>query len=139
MTIFGRKSKQAENRGQVLHLGYVEDQQLAALYQHATVVVLPSLYEGFGLPAVEAQFAGAPLVCSDIPVLHEVAGEGALYAPPDRADLFAEAVQRVVTEDSTRETLIRTGTDQVSKLSWAKTATDTIAVWRAAAAPRRTK
>jgi glycosyltransferase involved in cell wall biosynthesis len=128
----------AERRGQVLHLGYVEDQQLAALYEHATVVVLASIYEGFGLPAVEAQFAGAPLVCSDIPVLHEVAGEGALYAPPDRADLLAEAVQQVVTDDSIRETLIRNGADQVSKLSWAKTAADTIDVWRAAAAPEGT-
>ena len=55
------------------HLGYVTEPQLAALYESARVVLFPSLYEGFGLPAVEAQWAGTPLVCSDLPVLREVA------------------------------------------------------------------
>ncbi len=125
--------REAERLGLALHLGYVEDRQLAALYKNASVVIVPSLYEGFGLPAVEAQFAGAPLVCSDIPVLREVAGDGALFAQADRADQFAQAVQQILGDSQTRELLTRQGLAQVSKLSWAKTAAETIDVWREAA------
>ena len=134
-----QKISQAESLGQALHLGYVEDSQLAALYKSASVVIVPSLYEGFGLPAVEAQFAGAPLVCSDIPVLREVAGNGALFAPADRADLLAEAVEKILVDAPTRELLIRRGSAQVSKLSWARTAAETIDVWRAAASGSSSK
>ena len=120
----------AQSQGRVIHLGYVPDDQLAALYKRASVVVVPSLYEGFGLPAVEAQFAGAPLVCSDIPVLHEVAGDGALFAPTDRADLFAAAVRSILSDADTRAELVEKGKAQVAKFSWSKTADDTIRVWR---------
>ena len=66
----------------MVHLGYVGAGELAALYAGAELVALPSFYEGFGLPAIEALSAGAPLVASDLPVLREVAGDAALYAPP---------------------------------------------------------
>ena len=74
----------ASAAGWARHPGYVTSGQLAALYRQAEVVVFPSLYEGFGLPAIEALAAGTPLVCSDIPALREVAGEAALYAPADQ-------------------------------------------------------
>ena len=122
----------AERKGWVRHLGYVSEAELAALYEQAQLVLFPSLYEGFGLPAVEAQWAGTPLVCSDLPVLREVAGEGALFAPPDRPDLMAEAVVRVLEEDALRADLIQKGKLRIAELSWARAAAETLAVWHLA-------
>lgn len=119
-----------EREGWLRHLGYVEDALLAALYKHALLVVFPSLYEGFGLPAVEAQWAGTPLVCSDLPVLREVAGEGALFAPADRPDLLAEAVVEVLENPTQRERLIREGRRRSRRLSWRRAAEETVSVWR---------
>ena len=122
----------AEQAGWARHLGYVGEQELASLYEHAQLVLFPSLYEGFGLPAVEAQWAGTPLVCSDLPVLREVAGEGAMFAPPDRPDLMAEAVVRVLVEDALRADLIQLGKQRIAELSWSRAAAETLAVWHLA-------
>ena len=124
---------EAEREGWLLHLGYVEDGELAALYRHAKVVVFPTLYEGFGLPAVEALWARTPLVCSDLPVLREVTGGAALFAPPDRPDLLAERVIEVLTQPETRARLIAAGSARVEELSWAKAANQTASVWAQAA------
>lgn len=122
----------AEQAGWVRHLGYVSERELASLYENAHLVLFPSLYEGFGLPAVEAQWAGTPLVCSDLPVLREVAGDGALFAPPDRPDLMAEAVIRVLRDSSLRADLIERGKQQIAELSWNRAAAQTLGVWRLA-------
>lgn len=127
------KVKEAERQGWLTHLGYVEDSELAALYQRAKVVVFPTLYEGFGLPAVEALWARTPLVCSDLPVLREVTGGAALFAPPDRPDLFAERVIEVLTDSGLRDRLIETGAARVRDLSWAAAAESTARVWAEAA------
>jgi alpha-1,3-rhamnosyl/mannosyltransferase len=122
----------AEAAGWVLHLGYVSEEELAALYEQAKVVVFPSLYEGFGLPAVEALWAETPLVCSDIEVLHEVARDAALYAPPDRPDLLAQAVIRVLDDETLRTDLIERGRTRIAQLSWSRAATATLEVWHRA-------
>jgi len=70
--------------------------ELAALYRGATLVLLPSDSEGFGLPALEALACGAPVLCSDLPVLREVAGDAALYAPPGDANAWADLVLRAL-------------------------------------------
>ncbi len=127
----------AANEGWLQHLGYVPKAELARLYSQASVVVFPTLYEGFGLPAVEAMAAGTPLVCSDIPVLHEVAGEAALFAPPERPEEMALQVQRVLTDGNLRQELIARGTQRLSEFDWNKTAAETLAVWRQAAASRQ--
>lgn len=126
--------EQAERAGWLRHLGYVTEHQLAALYEAARVVLFPSLYEGFGLPAVEAQFAGTPLVCSDIPVLREVAGDAALFVPPDRPDLMAAAVVRILENEGLAIELSEKGRKRTQKLSWGRAASDTLAVWCRAAA-----
>jgi len=138
---FGWKTQQletevaaAEEEGWLRHLGYVPEDELARLYFQASVVVFPSLYEGFGLPAVEAMAAGTPLVCSDIPVLHEVAGEAALFALPDRPEEIARQVQRVLTDESLRRELISLGTARLKAFDWNRTAEETLVVWREAAA-----
>lgn len=122
-----------EEAGWLHHLGYVSEQELAALYRDAAVVVFPSLYEGFGLPAVEAFWAGAPLVCSDIPALREVAGAAALYAPADCPDLFARQVERLLTSSETRLALATAGRKRAESLSWSRSGAMTTAVWRTAA------
>jgi alpha-1,3-rhamnosyl/mannosyltransferase len=123
----------AEQEGWAVHAGYVEEGQLSALYRRAVLVVFPSLYEGFGLPAVEAQHAGTPLVCSDLPVLREVAGDGALYTPADDPVALAAAVHRVLSEEELRARLIAAGARSASRLSWRDAARATAEVWLEAA------
>lgn len=125
--------RRAESEGWAHHLGYVEDAQLAALLRAAEVVVFPSLYEGFGLPAVEAQWAGTPLVASDIPVLREVTDGAAILVPPLDDEALAAAVQRVLTRPDLREDLRRRGLERVRRLSWRRAAAQTAAVWFEAA------
>jgi alpha-1,3-rhamnosyl/mannosyltransferase len=86
-----RELAAAAAQGWLRHFGYVGTGELVALYRGATVVALPSWYEGFGLPVVEAMALGAPVLLSDIPVFHEVAGDAALYAPPDSSRTLSGA------------------------------------------------
>jgi len=127
----------AEATGRVRHLGYVEVGELAALYGAASVVVFPTRYEGFGLPAVEAQQAGAPLICSDIPVLREVAGDGAFYVPSDDASALARAVAELMGDESLRRTLAAKGRDNAARLSWRRASEATLDSWRRAAGGKR--
>lgn len=125
--------RRAEREGWLLHLGYVDDAELAALYRHALLVVFPTLYEGFGLPAVEALWAETPLVCSDLPVLREVTGGAALFAPIESPTAFAEAIVTALTDRKLREELVSAGRRRVDELSWNRTAEATAAVWALAA------
>ena len=127
----------AEQEGWLRHLGYVPEDELARLYLQASVVVFPTLYEGFGLPAVESMAAETPLLCSDIPVLHEVAGDAALYASPENPDEIARQLQRLLTDESLRSELISSGKARLRAFDWERTAEETLAVWREAAAARR--
>lgn len=121
--------EQAAAEGWLTHLGYVEEGELAALYRGAAVVVFPSRYEGFGLPAIEAQHAHAPLVASDLPALREVAGDGALYAPADRPDEIADRVVQVLTDELLRHTLVLKGERSAARLSWERAAAETARIW----------
>ncbi len=137
---FGWKTEEVERamadgveEGWILHLGYLEDEQVAALYRGAESVVLPSIYEGFGLPALEAMIAGIPLVCSDIPVLREVAGDAALYAPPRRPDIWADRVGELLDSPQLGAELGRRGRERARDFDWQRTADATVRVWREAA------
>ena len=125
-----REIAAAEREGWAVHLGYVSAAELAALYRGAELVVLPSFYEGFGLPAVEALRAGAPLVASDLPVLREVAGEAALYAPPERADLWAERIGALLADPALREELKRKGLERAILFDWSRAAEETARAFR---------
>jgi alpha-1,3-rhamnosyl/mannosyltransferase len=120
-----REIAAAEREGWVVHLGYVGAGELAALYRGAELVALPSFYEGFGLPAVEALQAGAPLVASDLPVLREVAGDAALYAPPDRPDLWADRIAALLVDGGLREELRRMGQERAKLFDWRRAAAET--------------
>ncbi len=128
-----REVAAAQAEGWVRHLGYVAEGELAALYRDAEVVLLPSLYEGFGLPALEALAAGAPLVCSDLPVLHEVAGGAALYASPDEPEELADRVAGLLADPELARELRERGRHRAAEFSWQRAARRTAAVWFEAA------
>jgi glycosyltransferase involved in cell wall biosynthesis len=115
----------------VRRLGHVED--LGSLYAGALAVVLPSWLEGFGLTPVEGIAAGTPAIVSDLPVLREVLGEGALYVAPGDASGLADALLRVAAEPALRERLLAAGREAIAPLSWAETARRTRAVLAEAA------
>ena len=101
-------------------LGYVADADLPALYTGAAAFAMPSLYEGFGLPCVEAMAAGAPVVASDRSALPEACGGAALLVDPGDADAFAEALLRAA--GSERDRLVTAGRERAAALTWERTA-----------------
>ncbi|MNQ97900.1 GDP-mannose-dependent alpha-(1-6)-phosphatidylinositol dimannoside mannosyltransferase [compost metagenome] len=106
----------------VIHIGFVDTEDTGALYRNASLFVMPSLYEGFGMPILEAFASKIPVVTSDIPVLREVAGDGALYAAADRPEEFTEAIYTVLTSPEQRDSLVANGSKQLQTFSWEKNA-----------------
>ena len=102
----------------VRFLGFVPDETLAALYRMASVFVFPSLYEGFGLPPLEAMAAGAPVVTSNVSSLPEVVGDAALLIDPLDPNAIADAIVRVLSDASLRADLVRRGFERVHAFSW---------------------
>lgn len=113
--------------------GYVSDEGLLDAYQQTGVFVLPSNYEGFGLPVLEAMACGTPVICSNRSSLPEVAGDAALMIDPDQPDTLIDAMTRVIKEPSLRDDLSRRGLARAAQFSWEKTARETIAVYEEAA------
>jgi glycosyltransferase involved in cell wall biosynthesis len=116
--------------GEVLLPGYIADEDLPAVYSAASVFVFPSLYEGFGLPPLEAMACGTPVVCSNASSLPEVCDEAALLVAPTDTSALAQAMARVLSDDSLRATLRAHGLAQAAQFTWARTARETLAVYR---------
>jgi glycosyltransferase involved in cell wall biosynthesis len=114
--------------GRVFFPGYVADADLPALYSGALAFVFPSLYEGFGLPVLEAGACGVPVITSNTSSLPEVAGDAALLVDPHDVDAIAEAMYRLVTDEALRAELVRRGFENVKRFSWEKCARETLAV-----------
>ena len=110
--------------------GYVSDEEAHRLLAGATAYVLPSYYEGFGIPALEAMHAGVPLLASDISALREVAGEAALFVAPDDVEGWAVAMDQILLNENLRQDLIKKGSERVKAFSWAVTAEKTWEVLR---------
>jgi len=102
----------------VRFFGFVPDKTLAVLYRLAGVFVFPSLYEGFGLPPLEAMASGTPVITSNVSSLPEVVGDAALLIDPYEPAAIAQAMARVLTEPSLREDLRRRGLLRVKEFSW---------------------
>jgi glycosyltransferase involved in cell wall biosynthesis len=100
---------------------FVPDEHLAPLYGGAKAFVYPTFSEGFGLPAVESMQCGTPLICSDIPVLREVAGDAALYANPHQPEEIASRLVDILNPD-TASALSEKGRTRAALYSWESTA-----------------
>jgi glycosyltransferase involved in cell wall biosynthesis len=118
----------------VLFLSRVPDGDLVLLYNAATLFVYPSLYEGFGLPVLEAMACGTPVVASNLTSIPEVAGESAALADPRDAKQFGEALSRTLSSPQVRIDLARAGFERAQQYSWERTARMTLDVYREAGA-----
>ncbi len=103
-------------------MSYVPDSQMGTLYKRASLLVLPSFYEGFGFPPLEAMRCGTPVAVSRIPALVETVGTAGLFFDPADPNDIARAIRMVLTDSSLRENLIREGFRRSSDFSWKKTA-----------------
>ena len=122
----------------VVFPGYVDDADLPALYSAATAFVYPSLYEGFGLPPLEAMACGTPVVCSNAASLPEVVGDAAVSIDPLRVESLARGLQDVLGSAGLRDDLRARGLRRAAQFSWDRCAAETLAVY-AAARPARLK
>ena len=120
----------------VRRLGHVAREEMPLLYRCAKVLAFPSLFEGFGLPILEAQACGTPVVCANATALPEVAGRGALLVTPASVDAWTEALAQVLNDDALRRTLITEGHANEARFTWERTARQTLAALEAAAAAR---
>ncbi|MBI2856788.1 MAG: glycosyltransferase family 4 protein [Chloroflexi bacterium] len=116
--------------GEVVFVGQVTDSELSAYYSSARALVYPSLYEGFGLPILEAMACGCPVVTSNISSLPEVAGEAALFVNPRERQDLARAMARILSDGAVRRQLIAKGRERSGRFSWARAAEATAAVYR---------
>ena len=115
---------------EVKFLDFVPDADLPAFYEQAEFFVLPSLYEGFGLPVLEAMKYGCPVLTSNISSLPEAGGDAALYCEAENTDDIAEKMEKLLTDTSLRSKMIEKGYLQIKKFSWEKAAKETLAVLR---------
>jgi glycosyltransferase involved in cell wall biosynthesis len=116
--------RSAEGTARVL--GHVSEEDLAALYQSCEVFCYPSLYEGFGLPLLEAMSAGAPSITSNVSSLPEVGGDAVRYVDPQSVDEIAAALNELLGSERERAQLSEKGRRRATEFSWAKTAAETL-------------
>jgi len=125
---FQAQVAEAELSERVHFPGYVADESLPALFRGALFFAFPSLFEGFGLPVLEAQQMGVAVMTSNNSSLPEVAGDAALLVDPDDVDAIADAMLRLSRDESLRQELIAKGYENVKRFSWEKAARETLAV-----------
>ena len=125
-----RKNVEASKISSVHFLGFVSDQDLDVLYRFAQVYVFPSLYEGFGLPPLEAMAKGTVVVSSDHPCMKEILGNAALYADAQSAQNFANSIMMVLDDRALWQRLVENGYLQVGKYSWSRMAEETLQAYK---------
>jgi glycosyltransferase involved in cell wall biosynthesis len=123
--------------GRVILPGYVPDEDLPAVYSGASCFVFPSLYEGFGLPPLEAMSCGAPVVCSNTSSLPEIVGDAAITVDPADTGALAAAIARVLGDADLSAGLSARGLRRAATFSWQRTASQTLQVYEGLLAPAR--
>jgi glycosyltransferase involved in cell wall biosynthesis len=116
----------------VIQLGPVSEDRLRALYRHARALVYPSLYEGFGLPVLEAMASGTPVIASRAASIPEVLGDAGVLLDPLDASAWTEAIVRVVSDETQRGTMSAAGIARAAGFTWERTARITFDVYRRA-------
>lgn len=125
-----REEKQKlQDAQRIIFLGKISDQEKVVLYQHSKGFVFPSLYEGFGLPVLEAQSLGVPVLTSNVASLPEVAGDGALFVNPYSIDDIVQGMYKIAMDKNLRKYLINKGYENVKRFSWEKAARQLIKVF----------
>ncbi|TMF42564.1 MAG: glycosyltransferase family 4 protein [Chloroflexi bacterium] len=114
----------------VKYLGHVDEPTLAALYENASVLALPSLYEGFGLPLLEAMARGVPAVIGRSGALPELAGGTAVEVDPEDVDAIAGALERLLSDGALRKKLGEAGRQRSAAFTWDRAAAETVEVLR---------
>ena len=114
---------------EVVRTGYVDDARIAALVAGARMLAFPSLYEGFGMPVIEAMESGLPVVAARAGATPEVTGGAAVLVDPGDPEAFADAMHRVASDDELRVTLIEAGRRRAAEYSWDKAATATLRLY----------
>lgn len=115
----------------VVFLGFVADQHLPALYNLADLFVFPSLYEGFGIPPLEAMACGTPVITSDASSLPEVVSEAGPMVEATSVEALTEALKRVLEDNSLRERMMAKGVEQAKKFTWEKAAAKLLSLYEA--------
>jgi glycosyltransferase involved in cell wall biosynthesis len=135
----------AEVRAEIARLGvsgavvltdYAREEDMPSLYRASDLLAFPSLYEGFGIPVVEAMACGCPVLTSDVSALPEVAGDAALLVDPRSEDAIAAGILRLIEDRPLRERLVAAGFSRAAEFSWARGAAAHLALYRELAAPR---
>lgn len=108
--------------GTVEFMGYISDEEVDRLLSTAALFVFPSFYEGFGFPPLEAMARGCPVVVSNVACLPEICGEAALYVNPQSVDSIADAMFKVISDESLRKNLIQYGYERANQFTWEKSA-----------------
>jgi len=125
-----RRIETAGLTDRILMPGRIDDQDLPAVYSCAEAFVWPTLYEGFGLPLLEAMACGTPVISSAIDVVKEVVGSAAVLVDPRSPAELADAMQRVVSSQTLRDEMVGQGLDRARQFPWERSAEKTIAVYR---------
>lgn len=115
---------------EVIFAGYVNNEDLPYLYNMAEAFIYPSLYEGFGLPPLEAMSCGTPVISSNVASIPEVVGQAGLLVDPYQAGELAQAIYKLAGSVSLREEMSRLGLEQARKFSWRQCAAETLQVYR---------
>jgi glycosyltransferase involved in cell wall biosynthesis len=118
-------------RDKICRIGFISHEDKLALISGCHLMVYPSLYEGFGLPVLEAMAMGVPVVTGNTSSLPEVAGAGAALIDPTSVEQLVNAIDRVLSDKTFREQLIREAKLQAAKYSWTRTADNTYHAYRA--------
>jgi glycosyltransferase involved in cell wall biosynthesis len=119
-TVF--KSADATSTENILYPGRLTDAEIVALERHATAFVFPSLYEGFGIPPLEAMTQDCPVLAADIPAVKEACGTAALYFNPIQQHQLTDAMRQIASDEPLREELRAKGRDNITRFSWDKSA-----------------
>jgi len=124
----GRTFEVVSKRSDLELLGYVSEQEKWQLLKNADLFVLPSFYEGFGMPILEAQAAGCPVITSNISSMPEVAGDGAVLIDPKNIEQIAQIMYKIISNNQFKNDLITKGYQNIKRFGWDKCASQTLKV-----------
>ena len=124
-----KRVKKLKLEKDVIFPGFIDDSDLGIVYQKASILLLPSFYEGFGLPVLEAMSVGTPVLTSNISSLPEIAGNAALFVDPEDKKAMAEGINKILSNNKFTKSLVQKGYGQAKKFSWRKMAKETLKVY----------